>query len=57
MMNYRDIIRLRCNGYSYRSIAASLHHSRNKLNKICSIVKQHQLLRWPLDEQWNQSKA
>lgn len=56
MMNYRDIIRLRCSGNSYRSIAASLHHSRNKLPEICSIAEQHQMLKWPLDDQWTNAK-
>jgi transposase len=56
MINYREIIRLRCSHYSFSKIAASLHHSRNKVSEVCALADKHKLMKWPLSNKWTDAK-
>lgn len=49
MTNYREIIRLKCQGYSERNIALSCSVSRNTVSKVCKAAKEHNVV-WPLNE-------
>ncbi len=48
MVNYREIIRLKCLNHSKSHIAASLRCSRNTVTEVCSLAEQKGLLTWPL---------
>jgi transposase len=49
MTNYREILRLHCQGISQRSIAASCECSRNTVAKVLSRAKEIEMA-WPLRE-------
>ena len=49
MTNYREIIRLKCQGYSERNIALSCNASRNTVSKVCKAAVE-QNIAWPLSE-------
>lgn len=49
MTNYREIIRLKCQGYSERNIALSCSVSRNTVSKVCKAAEEHNVV-WPLNE-------
>ena len=51
MVNYREIIRLRCLNYSKSQIATSLHCSRNTVAEVCTLAEQKGLLTWPLPDE------
>ncbi len=49
MTNYREIIRLKSQGYSERNIALSCGASRNTVSKVCKAAEE-QNVTWPLNE-------
>ena len=49
MTNYREIIRLKCQGYSERNIALSCSVSQNTVSKVCKAAAK-QNIAWPLNE-------
>ena len=49
MTNYREIIRLKSQGYSERNIALSCGASRNTVSKACKAAAE-QNVTWPLNE-------
>mgnify|MGYP002856507393 CR=1 FL=1 len=49
MTNYREIIRLKSQGYSERNIALSCGASRNTVSKVCKAAAE-QNVTWPLNE-------
>jgi len=49
MTNYREIIRLKSQGYSERNIALSCAASRNTVSKVCRAAET-QNISWPLNE-------
>ena len=49
MTNYREIIRLKSQGYSERNIALSCGASRNTVSKVCKAAEA-QNVSWPLNE-------
>ena len=49
MTNYREIIRLKNQGYSERNIALSCGASRNTVSKVCKAAEVHGVT-WPLNE-------
>ncbi|MCD4712147.1 MAG: IS21 family transposase [Clostridiales bacterium] len=48
MVNYREIIRLRCLNHTKSHIASSLKCSRNTVSEVCTLAEQHGLMYWPL---------
>ncbi|ODA41191.1 transposase [Desulfosporosinus sp. BG] len=51
MVNYREIIRLKCLNHSKSQIATSLHCSRNTVTEVCDLAEQKGLLVWPLSDE------
>lgn len=51
MVNYREIIRLRCLDHSKSQIATSLRCSRNTVTEVCNLAEQKGLLIWPLSDE------
>lgn len=51
MVNYREIIRLKCLNHSKSQIATSLHCSRNTVTEVCDLAGQKGLLVWPLSDE------
>lgn len=39
MVNYREILRLTCLGYSQRQIAASVHSSRSTISEVQALAR------------------
>ncbi|MCR3922394.1 MAG: IS21 family transposase [Firmicutes bacterium] len=51
MVNYREIIRMRCLDHSKSQIATSLRCSRNTVTEVCNLAEQKGLLTWPLSDE------
>lgn len=49
MTNYREIVRLKSQGYSERNIALSCGASRNTVSKVCKAAEAQNVF-WPLNE-------
>jgi len=49
MVNYREILRLKCLNYSQRQIASSVHSSRDTVSEVIKLANAHGLL-WPLED-------
>lgn len=51
MVNYREIMRLKCLNHSKSQIATSLHCSRNTVTEVCNLAEQKGQLIWPLPDE------
>lgn len=55
MVNYREIIRLKCLNHSNSQISTSVRSSRNTINEVCGLAEEKGLLKWPLPDDLSDS--